>query len=327
MLLIVQSAAIVPPAFGVNCCKFFLMKRLLIYSVLALASIASFSQKKALDNTLLWRISGNNLAKPSYLFGTIHLLCADDIQLSDSLTSAISKADKVYLELDLDNMFELMSVMTKMKMRNDTTLADLLTSAEYEKVKAFFKKEGGMLPFSMLEKYKPLLTASTIMQSNMSCSNAISMEQLIMKEAKDKQVGIKGLETMAYQMSIFDSIPYSLQAKQLVNFVNDFGKKKEGNELDELTKAYRDQALDKMEEITKRDDMGIANFTDILLYNRNIAWVKKLQELLPQSSLVVAVGAGHLPGEKGVIQLLRKAGYKVEPVKNDMVKKIATKQL
>ncbi|HEX2607399.1 MAG TPA: TraB/GumN family protein, partial [Flavisolibacter sp.] len=61
--------------------------------------------------------------------------------------------------------------------------------------------------------------------------------------------------------------------------------------------------------------------TNLLLYNRNANWAKKLDGLLEQNSLVVAVGAGHLPGEKGVISLLRKAGYKVEPVKNNMVRK------
>ena len=60
----------------------------------------------------------------------------------------------------------------------------------------------------------------------------------------------------------------------------------------------------------------MAGFTDILLYHRNQNWVKKLKTLLPEKSILVAVGAGHLPGEKGVINLLRKEGYKVTPVEN-----------
>jgi uncharacterized protein YbaP (TraB family) len=57
------------------------------------------------------------------------------------------------------------------------------------------------------------------------------------------------------------------------------------------------------------------------LYDRNANWAKKLENLLPEKGLVIAVGAGHLPGKKGVINLLREAGYKVEPVRNDMSKK------
>jgi uncharacterized protein YbaP (TraB family) len=85
--------------------------------------------------------------------------------------------------------------------------------------------------------------------------------------------------------------------------------------------------LEKLENLTKEDDMGIANFSDLLLYNRNRNWVSKLSDLMVSNSLVVAVGAGHLPGDKGVINLLRKAGYKVEPVNNEMIKKAKTKEL
>ena len=99
------------------------------------------------------------------------------------------------------------------------------------------------------------------------------------------------------------------------------------DEFDELSNAYRSQNLDTLEAITKRDDMGISNFTEMLLYNRNAAWAKKLNGLMKDEALVIAVGAGHLPGERGVISLLRKAGYKVEPVKNDMSKRPAERQL
>jgi uncharacterized protein YbaP (TraB family) len=278
---------------------------------------------------LLWKISGKNLARPSYLFGTMHMICGDDIQLSDSLKDAIRKTDRVYLELDMDNLFEMIGVIGKMKMRNDTTLADLLTPAEYDSVKQFFKQQKTLLPFSVLETYKPMLAASTLMQAALDCEKQVAMEQLIMKEAKARGKGIKGLETMAYQMSIFDSIPYTLQAKQLVLMVQQSGKDttSSSSDFDMLSKAYRDQQLDTLEAITRREDMGIASFTDILLYNRNANWVRKLEGLMKDNALVVAVGAGHLPGERGVINLLRKAGYKVEPVKNDMTKRPPERQL
>ncbi len=301
------------------------MKKAFWFSLFAAIGLAVYGQapKKAPanNNTLLWRISGKNLTKPSYLFGTMHLLCADDIQLSDSLTNAIQNADNVYLELDMDNLFEMVSAMGKMKMRNDTTLADLLTKDEYERVKAFFKANSTLIPFAMLETFKPLLSASMIMEQQAGkCDNMISMEQLIMQESKKNGVGIKGMETMEYQMSIFDSIPYGFQAKQLVKMIN-ADKKEDENEMKLMTEAYRNQQLDKMEEMTKKEDIGMQNFTDLLLYNRNVAWARKLETLLGDKSLVIAVGAGHLPGDKGVINLLRKAGYRVDPVKNDMIKK------
>lgn len=293
---------------------------MILWAAASLFYIACFSQTANKDNTLLWRVSGKDLKAPSYLFGTIHMICGDDVILSDSLKSAIQHADKVYLELDMDNMFELMSVMSKMKMRGDTTLAQLLTPEEYEKVKNFFNSNKGLIPFSMLETYKPMLAASTLMQNAVSCSKPMAMEQLVMREAKRAGIGIKGLETMAFQMSIFDSIPYAIQAKQLLNYVENYGNKDDNKEFEELTKAYRNQDLKMLEKLTEKEDGGIAQFTEIMLYKRNEDWANKLSTLMPDGSLVIAVGAGHLPGDRGVINLLRKAGYKVEPVENKMIK-------
>jgi len=297
------------------------MKRLMMWLFASLFSVASFSQSENPNNTLLWRVSGKDLKSPSYLFGTIHMICSDDIKVSDSLSAAIQKADRVYLELNLDNVSELLSVMNKMKMRGDTTLAQLLTPDEYARVKSFFSTNKGLIPFSMLETYKPMLAASTLMQGSLDCRSATSMEQIVMKSAKKSGKSIRGLETMAFQMSIFDSIPYSIQAKQLLMYVDNYNNPESNKEFEALISAYREQDLKKLELLTLKEDAGVERFTEIMLYKRNEDWVKKLSELMPNGSLVVAVGAGHLPGKRGVIELLRNAGYTVEPVRNEMIMK------
>src|SRR6478609_2422902 len=96
--------------------------------------VGGYAQKTSsgLDaNTLLWKISGKNLSKPSYLFGTMHMICANDIELSDSLKSAIQNSDNIYLELDMDDMWQMMGAMMHMNMKGDTTLSDLLTPEDY----------------------------------------------------------------------------------------------------------------------------------------------------------------------------------------------------
>jgi uncharacterized protein YbaP (TraB family) len=293
-------------------------------------AIGSFAQKTSSNtdtNTLLWRVSGKNLTKPSYIFGTMHMICANDIELSDSLKNAIAHSDNVYLELDMDDMWQMMSAMMHMNMKGDTTLSDLLSPDDYKKVKSYFQKHSSLIPFSLMEKYKPLLVESMMMEQSSPCDNMIVVEQLVMEEAKKNDKEIKGLETFDYQLGIFDKIPYKLQAQQLVKMVDDAdsGKTDDEEEMKVLTDAYRKQELSKMDELTK-DDPSIGQFTDLLLYDRNANWAKKLQELMPGNSLVVAVGAGHLPGKKGVLNLLREAGYTVEPVKNEMIKK-KTKQI
>jgi uncharacterized protein YbaP (TraB family) len=192
---------------------------------------------------------------------------------------------------------------------------------DYDRVKTFFEEKSGLLPFSMLETYKPLLAVSTLAESSVPCESAVAMEQLIMEEAKKNNKNIKGLETMAYQAGIFDSIPYKIQAEQLIRYVDSSSveKEQEAKEFKELADAYKQQDLTKLEELSNKSDIGVANFSDLLLYNRNRNWVEKLKSLLPVKPLLIAVGAGHLPGEKGVINLLRKAGYTLKPVRNNMV--------
>ena len=293
------------------------MKRfsaVLLSTIMALTAIA---QKNSSDKTLLWKINGNGLKQPSYLFGTIHMLCKDDAVLSDSLRSIIKNVKEVYFEVDLDNMFEMLGVLGKMKMNGDTTLQDLLSEADYEKVKNYFESKGSLLPFSMLETYKPMLAASTLQQGGLPCETTAMMEQVIMEEAKEYQKPIRGLESMGYQASVLDSIPYKLQADQLVSYIDNAMKGgDEDKELSEMLDAYRNQDLQKLEEMLMKSDPSISNYTDVLLYNRNRNWVEKLKDLMPDKSLLIAVGAGHLPGEEGCINLLRKAGFKVTPVKN-----------
>lgn len=291
------------------------MKRFTAGFLISLLSVSALAQKE--NNTLLWKISGNGLEKPSYLFGTIHMLCEDDAVLSDNMKKVIRDCDEVYFEVDMDNLFEMFGAMGKMKMLGDTTLSDLLSAEDYEKVKDYFESKGSMLPFSMLETFKPILAASTLEQKSLPCENTAMMEQVIMGVAKENNKKISGLETMAYQTGVLDSIPYKLQAEQLLNYINSSGKTNDENkQLQEMFKAYKEQDLGLLEKLMVESDPGMAGFTDIMLYHRNQNWVTKLKKILPEKSLLIAVGAGHLPGEKGVISLLRKEGYSVTPVEN-----------
>jgi uncharacterized protein YbaP (TraB family) len=224
------------------------MKRISALLFGTMMAITAFTQKNTSENSLLWKISGNGLKKPSYLFGTIHMLCKDDAILSDSLKNVIRNVSEVYFEVDLDNMFEMLGVMSKMKMKGDTTLQDLLTAADYEKVKQYFESKGSILPFTMLETYKPMLAASTLQQGGLPCENTAMMEQEIMQEAKQHNKAIKGLESMGYQAGVLDSIPYKLQAEQLVSYIDNALRGDDGDkEFTEMMNAYRTQDLAMLE--------------------------------------------------------------------------------
>ena len=271
---------------------------------------------KPLEKSLLWEISGNGLAKPSYLYGTIHMICKDDAALGDSLVAAIQGSDRVYFEIDMDNLMEMLTALKDFKMKNDTTLADLLSKDDYEKVKEYMESKSTLLPFSKLETYKPMLASSLLMESGIGCEESVAMEQLILEVAKKNKKRVEGLETMSYQASIFDSIPYKLQAEQLLKYVKDGGNQPGADkQFEEMIEAYKAQDIEKLGQFVSTDDGGLGDYEDILIYHRNRNWVEKLKAIMPGKSLTVAVGAGHLAGEKGVIKLLRKEGYTVRPIK------------
>ena len=297
------------------------IKQLSAGLLISLVSLSAFGQQeKQNENTLLWKITGNGLTKPSWLFGTIHMICSDDAKLSENMKKAIGSCDEVYFEVDMDNLVEMFGALNQMKMRGDTTLKDLLSEENYEKVKNYFESKNSMLPFSMLETFKPILAVSTLQENSMSCATTAVMEEVIMREARVKEKKIRGLESMTYQASLLDSIPYRMQAEQLVQYIDKAGKDgEEGDkELNDMMKAYKQQDLKKLEELMVAADPGMSGFIEILLYNRNHNWADKLKELLPNRSLLIAVGAGHLPGAKGMINLLRMAGYTLTPVDNKL---------
>nr|HPN59012.1 TraB/GumN family protein [Chitinophagaceae bacterium] len=170
-----------------------------------------------------------------------------------------------------------------------------------------------------------MMASSLLSEGDLPCEGATSMEQIIMGAAKQQGKKIKGLETMAQQAGFLDSIPYKYQAAELVKYIDSAGTDNgQSTMMDQLFDAYRNQDLKKLEDLMLDSDAGMSSFSDILLYRRNANWVMKLKTLMTDKSLLVAVGAGHLPGEKGVISLLRKAGYTVTPVEN---KRIRTKEI
>jgi uncharacterized protein YbaP (TraB family) len=286
-------------------------KRSLLVAAGLFTATLGFSQT---PHSLLWRISGKGLSRPSYLFGTMHIICADDASLSDSLKAVIAACDEVYFEINLSDMSDMMNALKYMQMQDSKRLSDLLQPDEYARVKDYFAKHSSVLPFSMLERFKPMLISGLIEEQGLGCQTTDGMELRIMKELKASNKPVNGLETAAFQAGLFDSIPYEYQAKELVKDIDSADENKKATQ--QLAELYTRQDLDGIEKLSDKDDSGMSGYMDLLLYSRNRKWAKELKKLLPGRSLLVAVGAAHLPGKEGVIELLRKEGYTVEPVKN-----------
>ncbi len=265
------------------------------------------------DNTLLWEISGKKLAVPSYLFGTFHLICKDDIPFGIQLKTAVQSVKEIYMELDMDDPATMMGGLFLMNMRGDTTLRKLYTEAEYKKVELFFK-DSLHTPLTMFQKMKPFFAMSMIYPKMLPCKTMSGVEQELMKLAKANKKEIQGLETMAFQAAVFDSIPYAQQAKELLKTIDSLQAYKKY--FDTMVSAYKKQELKEIQNLFTKSEFGMEENQDILLDKRNKNWVKQLKEIMKKEPVFIAVGAGHLVGQMGLIELLRKEGYTVRPIEN-----------
>lgn len=263
------------------------------------------------ENSLLWEISGKGI-QPSYLFGTFHLMCKEDIRLGNTLIDIIKHVDEVYFEVDMDDMAATIGALMFMRMKNDTSLSDLYTPEEFGRIERFFKDSLDM-PFVFLKTMKPMLLQALLYPKMMTCKTMSGMEEALVEVAKANKKEILGLETFAFQASIFDSIPYKEQASELLKMLDSMSATR--SMFDSMLRIYKSQNLTAIDDFTS-EEFGTGNTREILLDNRNRNWVKKLPEIFNKKRLFVAVGAGHLGGKNGVIALLRKEGYTLKPLEN-----------
>jgi uncharacterized protein len=265
------------------------------------------------DNTLLWEISGKQLTAPSYLFGTFHLICKDDIPFGAQLNNAIKSTDEMYMEMDMDDPATMMGGLLLMNMRDDSTLKKLYKEEEYKKIESFFNDSLHM-PLAMFQKMKPFFLMAMLYPKMLPCKTMSGVETELMTLAKENKKEIKGFETMAFQAAVFDSIPYTQQAKELLKTIDSLETYKKY--FDTMVRVYKSQQLNKIEELFSKSEFGMQDNQDILLDNRNKNWVNQLNAILKKQSVFIAVGAGHLVGNMGLINLLRKEGYTLRPIDN-----------
>lgn len=282
----------------------------------ATAKSNTTAKPRPAGNTLLWEITGNYLKQPSYLFGTMHILCDKDATLSPNLKKAIKEVQIIYFELDMDDMGELMGAMKYLRMNDGKKLQDLLTAQEYARVEKYFKEHKTPLPLSFMTRFKPFFVSSLIGEQVMTCENGKKngMESKIMEENKQYSHEIRGLETAEYQAGLFDSIPYEDQAKELVAYIDSIDTYKKTTL--EMVDVYLKQDLKRMDSLVAKSDPSMEKYMDLLLYQRNRNWVNIMPNLMGPNPVLFAVGAGHLTGDQGIINLLRKRGFTVKPLVN-----------
>lgn len=272
---------------------------------------------------LLWRISGNGLTEPSYIMGTHHLASLSIKDSIQGLQTALDHTRQVYGELKMSEMQDqakAAALMQKyMTTETDTTFKSLFTDEEYELINKC-SKENLMFDIAMLPKVKPAFLSNNLMVIlYMKHVNGFNpQEQLdtyFQTQATEKGKKAEGLETMDFQMDLlYNQSSLKRQAETLLCFINNIDENIELTK--KLTSAYMAQDLAAMEKIS---DGELCSMTPqekaIMIDNRNKAWVKALPEIMKTTPTFIAVGALHLPGANGILNLLKQQGYTVDPVK------------
>lgn len=270
-----------------------------------------------LEKSLLWKIEGNGAVDHSYLYGTIHMINESDFFLPKGTMSAIDQSDEMVFEIDMNEMSDMgsmMGLMSKAFMKDGKTISDLLSEEDYKLLEDKFAKLG--LPMMMLERIKPaFLTvfAYDIDPNGMQNGSIKSYEMEFFEMANNANKPVSGLETLEFQMSVFDSISYEDQAKMLVDALK--AGDSENDDFKVMTNMYVSQNINAMVEMIGEDEMmGGDDNNDILLTGRNKNWIPVMSDLMKTKKVFFAVGAAHLAGENGVIHLLRKEGYILTPL-------------
>ncbi|MFN8431676.1 MAG: TraB/GumN family protein [Spirosomataceae bacterium] len=264
-----------------------------------------FFASRAQSERFLYEISGNGLTKPSYLFGTFHIICKSDSVVNMAVKNKILLSDQVFLELDMDD--PKMPLQLFKLMRMEGKLADLYSESDYNFIKSYLKDSAGIQPF-VFEKTKPLLLYSLIINKLSTCEMEVP-ENVIMGLGKKAGKEILGLETVEYQMGVFDKIPLKEQANYFLESIRD--KEKTKREFETIRKAYVKGNLDEMMEIMEKEDEFSEKFKEDLLEKRNQNWIPVIEENIRQKSSFIGVGAGHLGGNHGLIKLLEAKGYTI----------------
>jgi uncharacterized protein YbaP (TraB family) len=233
---------------------------------------------------------------------------------TESMKEKVSTSEAIIMEIGgMPNPLETFSLM-----QLDTgDVTGLFTKDQLATIVEFFDKKLDTNPKEFYKIYgqmKPFFIMQAISQNSFS-ENAMSYDLDIMKIAGEKEIPLIGLETMSEQIGFFDAISNEAMAELIIESIGNY--EKEDKQMQKLMKLYAEQKVDKLIPMIKKQSPEFMEFSDIFLYDRNKAWIPKIKNEIKDKKCFIAVGAAHLFGEKGVIDLLQKEGYSLTAISTE----------
>lgn len=269
---------------------------------------SSPTRESELQNSLLWKVVKPGAQDTSYLFGTFHVFCKEDIARLAIVDSVMARVSSVYFEVDMSDASLPLKMLSLVQMQGNNKISDLVPAEGYARLGKYFKDSLGV-NISMFNGMKPMMLQALLYPKMVPCAQSTSVDGELLNIANRRKLPIRGLESIEFQAGIFDSIPYKAQAVELVNAIDSLPFYKD--EFERMYRSYKNEDLDAVAAMMNERESSLTGNLDILLYNRNKKWVQELKDVFPGTAVLVAVGAGHLPGRDGLIDLLRREGFLV----------------
>lgn len=261
----------------------------------------------AQESSLLWEISGNGLEKPSYLYGTIHIKDKRAFDFGDSVDICLKASDAFATEI---SMAELKSplVFQSLIAKKGGNLNQILSEDEYKEFAATFKEITGqdVAPYN---NFKPFLHYSLLAASLFESEMPMVVDEYLSNEAAKLNKPLLSVEKIETQLKLLDLIT----KKELLEFVHE--KDSIIQIMNLMIEAYANKDIQKIEElINQSTDKENEKMMKQMLYDRNKTMSIAINKMIKKQSIFIAIGAGHLPKENGVIALLQQEGYIVRPI-------------
>lgn len=280
---------------------------------------------------LLYKVSGGNLSKPSYIVGTFHLAPASFVDSIAGLRNAMEQTEQVCGELEMSQMMSVegMQKMTQaMMLPEGKTLKDILSAEEMARLNGFMTKllgtdmsnpmvgqqMGHMTPQALNTQF----TLVMYMKHTPGFDPSNLLDNYFQKTAAEKGKPVTGLETLDFQIkTLFNGMSLERQKQLLMCLVDNSDYY--GTMTVKLSDAYFSQDIEKVKAVMDEKQNNACDSTPAedaaMIYSRNADWLTKMPALMTNKPTLFAVGAAHLPGDKGVVNLLRNAGYTVDAVR------------
>lgn len=280
-----------------------------IIAVVLFAATFNFSsaQKKAkLENSTLWKIEHSDLKQPSYLLGTLHIMCATDFAIPKKVTETLDKVDALVLEVNISDPQEIKLMQESMS--QSKKISEELSPKQFQELDQLVTKVMGA-PLVNFDSYGLSILQFLMMSKMLPCTDFKYYEMELLASATKGKKEIFSLEKAADQIETMrKAYPTAFALDQLMLF--DSYKK----DFNEAIQTYKKEDIASTVDLITKDRYMDENATKYMQIDRNKNWLEKMPQMMKERSNLFAVGAAHLTEDYGLIHLLRQKGYTVTPV-------------